>query len=468
MKVCFNKLENSEVNRDIQRLLDRGMLAENIPRTLQKEYGLLTFKIESKIALRIQFFPYHCDKVDKDSLPVVRSGLVFSYYTIHKRLDELLRDASKEKYHIDEDGLVPNILNSFTRVQHKEVLRALPDKVFEESDNVAELNDLSLSRIKFSMLRKILKKFALTDSPQTELQEQERERGSQGVKRANRAAEGVNGGGQSSSGSQDSPLVCQTCGNRHVSTCRATLDGASPCRACGKKGHWDKAPVCKKNGGDNNDTGREEERKERVGVAGSRGESRWVWKKKSPVANTGCSRHLIGEDLEDSIISRRPCEFRYEEASGGEMVCAEEVEASPLLEGVDGEPVCPLLRGAFKSSVTVSLLSVRGCRMQKVDPPFWVEFPGKGDGAVRARLYERDGVHVVRVLSPSSSSPPSESYLSADRKDCVYLTIVSDSSSFVSSGTDEAARERMPDKAKLSISWAQLCYNAQSTCPLQS
>uniref|UniRef100_A0A0G4GCR8 Uncharacterized protein n=1 Tax=Chromera velia CCMP2878 TaxID=1169474 RepID=A0A0G4GCR8_9ALVE len=201
MKVCFDKLENSEVNRDIQRLLDRGVLAESIPCTLRKEYGLLTFKVESKIALRIQFFPYHCDKVDKDGLPVVRSGLVFSYYTIHKRLDELLYDASKEKYHIDEDGLVPNVLNSFTQVQHKEVLRALPDKVFEESDNVAELNGLSLSRIKFLMLRKILKKFALTDSPQTELQEQERERGSQGVERANRAAERVNGGEQSSSSS---------------------------------------------------------------------------------------------------------------------------------------------------------------------------------------------------------------------------------------------------------------------------
>uniref|UniRef100_A0A0K6S8M1 Uncharacterized protein n=1 Tax=Chromera velia CCMP2878 TaxID=1169474 RepID=A0A0K6S8M1_9ALVE len=249
MKVCFDKLENSEVNHDIQRLLDRGVLAENIPHALRKEYGLLTFKVESKIALRIQFFPYHCDKVDKDGLPVVCSGLVFSYYTIHKRLDELLRDVSKEKYHIDEDSLVPNVLNSFTRVQYKEVLRALPDEVFEESDNVAELNDLSLSRMKFSMLRKILKKFVLTDSPQTELQEQERERGSQGVERANRAAEGVNGGRQSSSGSQDSPPVCQTCGNRHVSTCRAILDGAFPCRACGEKGHWDKAPVCKKNGG---------------------------------------------------------------------------------------------------------------------------------------------------------------------------------------------------------------------------
>uniref|UniRef100_A0A0G4FXL1 Uncharacterized protein n=1 Tax=Chromera velia CCMP2878 TaxID=1169474 RepID=A0A0G4FXL1_9ALVE len=270
------------------------------------------------------------------------------------------------------------------------------------------------------MLRKILKKFALTDSPQTELQEQERERGSQGVERANRAAEGVNGGGQSSSGSQDSPPVCQMCGNRHVSTCRATLDGASPCKACGEKGHWDKAPVCKKNG--------------EQGTGG-------------------------GE-------VQQPCEFKYEEALGGEMVCAEEVEASPLLEGVDGEPVCPLLRGAFKSSVPVSLLSVRGCRMQKVDPPFWVEFPGKGGGAVRARLYERDGVHVVHVLSPSSSSPPSESYLSADRKDYVYLTIVSDSFSFVSSGTDEAARERMPDKAKLSVSWAQQCTEHMSPAEL--
>uniref|UniRef100_A0A0G4GNA8 Uncharacterized protein n=1 Tax=Chromera velia CCMP2878 TaxID=1169474 RepID=A0A0G4GNA8_9ALVE len=401
MKVCFDKLENSEVNRDIQRLLDRGVLAENIPRALRKEYGLLTFKVESKIALRIQFFPYHCDKVDKDGLPVVRSGLLFSYYTIHKRLDELLCDASKEKYHIDEDGLISNVVNSFTRVQHKEVLRALPNKVFEKSDNVAELNDLSLSCIKFSMLRKILKKFALTDSPQTELQEQERKRGSQGVKRANKAAEGVNRGGQSSSGSQDSPPVCQTCENRHVSTCRATLDGASPCRAFGGGIRLENSftPLS-----DDDDTSGEEERKEHVGAAGSRGESRWVWKKKSPVADTGCSQHLIGGDLEDSIVSRRPCEFRYEEASGGEMVYAEEVEASPLLEEVDGEPVCPLLRGAFKSSVPVSLLSVRGCRMQKVDPPFWVEFP--------------------------------------------------DSSSFVSSGTDEAARERMPDKAKLSVSWA--------------
>uniref|UniRef100_A0A0G4GQU4 Uncharacterized protein n=1 Tax=Chromera velia CCMP2878 TaxID=1169474 RepID=A0A0G4GQU4_9ALVE len=214
MKVCFDKLENSEVNRDIQRLLDRGVLAENIPRTLRKEYGLLIFKVESKIALRIQFFLYHCDKMDKDGLPVVRSGLVFSYYTIYKRLDELLRDASKEKYHIDEDGLVPNVLNS-----------------------------------------------------------------------------------------------------------------------------------------DDDDTGGEEERKEHVGAAGSRGESRWVWKKKSPVADTGCSRHLIGGDLEDSIVSRRPCEFKYKEALGGEMLCAEEVEASPLLEGVDGEPVRPLLRGAFKSGM---------------------------------------------------------------------------------------------------------------------
>uniref|UniRef100_A0A0G4GFY5 Uncharacterized protein n=1 Tax=Chromera velia CCMP2878 TaxID=1169474 RepID=A0A0G4GFY5_9ALVE len=201
MKVCFDKLQSSEVNRNIQRLRNRGVLAENILRALRKEYGLLTFKVESKIALRIQFFPYHCDKVDKDGLPIVRSGLVFSYYTIYKRLDKLLYDASKEKYHIDEDGLVPNVLNSFTRVQHKEVLRALPNKVFKESDNVAKLNDLSLSRIKFPMLRKIFKKFALTDSPQTELQEQKRERGSQGVERANRAAEGVNGEGQSSSGS---------------------------------------------------------------------------------------------------------------------------------------------------------------------------------------------------------------------------------------------------------------------------
>uniref|UniRef100_A0A0G4FR47 Uncharacterized protein n=1 Tax=Chromera velia CCMP2878 TaxID=1169474 RepID=A0A0G4FR47_9ALVE len=268
MKVCFNKLENSEVNRDIQRLLDRGVLAENIPRVvpLRKEAGLLTFKVKSKIALRIQFFPYHCDKVNKDGLPVVCSGFVFSYYTIHKRLDELLRDAFKEKYHIDEDGLVPNILNSFTRVQHKEVLRALPDEVFEESDNVAKLNDLSLSRIKFSMLRKILKKFALTDSPQTELQEQERERGSQGVERANRAAKGVNGGEQSSSGSQDSPPFCQTYGNRHVSTCRATLDGASPCRACGEKGHWDKAPVCKKNGGQETGEGGAQQRLTTLGL----------------------------------------------------------------------------------------------------------------------------------------------------------------------------------------------------------
>uniref|UniRef100_A0A0G4FXU6 Uncharacterized protein n=1 Tax=Chromera velia CCMP2878 TaxID=1169474 RepID=A0A0G4FXU6_9ALVE len=144
MKVCFDKLKNSEMNRDIQRfnLLDRGVLAENIPCALRKEYGLLTFKVESKIALHIQFFPYHCDKIDKDGLPVVCSDLVFSYYTIHKRLDELLCDASKEKYYIDEDGLVPNILNSFTRVQYKEILRALLDEVFEELDNVAELNDL--------------------------------------------------------------------------------------------------------------------------------------------------------------------------------------------------------------------------------------------------------------------------------------------------------------------------------------
>uniref|UniRef100_A0A0G4HSM4 Uncharacterized protein n=1 Tax=Chromera velia CCMP2878 TaxID=1169474 RepID=A0A0G4HSM4_9ALVE len=63
------------------------------------------------------------------------------------------------------------------------------------------------------------------------------------------------------------------------------------------------------------------------------------------------ARHLIGGDLEDLIVSRRPCEFRYEEVSGGEMVCAEEVEASPLLEGVDGESVRPLLRGAFKSGM---------------------------------------------------------------------------------------------------------------------
>uniref|UniRef100_A0A0G4HBZ1 Integrase catalytic domain-containing protein n=1 Tax=Chromera velia CCMP2878 TaxID=1169474 RepID=A0A0G4HBZ1_9ALVE len=63
-------------------------------------------------------------------------------------------------------------------------------------------------------------------------------------------------------------------------------------------------------------------------------------------------RHLIGGDLEDSIVSRRPREFRYEEASGGEMICAEEVEASPVLEGMDGNPVSPLFRGAFKSLLT--------------------------------------------------------------------------------------------------------------------
>eukprot|EP00820_Chromera_velia_P024201 Cvel_32725.t1-p1 / transcript=Cvel_32725.t1 / gene=Cvel_32725 / organism=Chromera_velia_CCMP2878 / gene_product=hypothetical protein / transcript_product=hypothetical protein / location=Cvel_scaffold5158:1511-2988(-) / protein_length=103 / sequence_SO=supercontig / SO=protein_coding / is_pseudo=false len=61
-------------------------------------------------------------------------------------------------------------------------------------------------------------------------------------------------------------------------------------------------------------------------------------------------RHLIGGDLEDSIVSRHPREFRYviEEASGGEMICAEEVEASPVFEEVDGNPVSPLFRGAFK------------------------------------------------------------------------------------------------------------------------
>uniref|UniRef100_A0A0G4GNX2 Uncharacterized protein n=1 Tax=Chromera velia CCMP2878 TaxID=1169474 RepID=A0A0G4GNX2_9ALVE len=270
VKVCYDKIENMVVSADIQRLLGRSVCAESIPRALKKEYGLVTFNVESKIALRIQFFPYHCEKLDRDGLPVVRSGLVFSYYTIHKRLDQLLSDAAKEKYRIDEDSLVPNILNSFTREQCKEILRALPDNVFEEADNIAELDDLSLSRIKFLLLQKILKKFALTDSPQTE-QKQEREKDDEGGE------------------------------------------------------------------------------VERVGAAGEKEDSRWVWRKKFPVADTGCSRHLIRGDLEDSIVSCRPREFRYEEASGGEMVCAEEVEAVPVLKGVDGDLVCPLFKGAFKS-----------------------------------------------------------------------------------------------------------------------
>uniref|UniRef100_A0A0G4GBZ4 Uncharacterized protein n=1 Tax=Chromera velia CCMP2878 TaxID=1169474 RepID=A0A0G4GBZ4_9ALVE len=215
MKVCFDKLENSEVNRDIQRLLDWGVLAENIPRALRKEYGLLTFKVESKIALRIQFFPYHYDKVDKDGLPVVRSGLIFSYYIIHKRLDELLRDTR----HLIGGDLEDSIIS-----------RRPCEFRYEEAS------------------------------------------GGEMV-----CAEEV----------EASPL----------------LEGV------------DREPVCPL--------------------------LRGAFK----------SRHLIGGDLEDSIISRRPCEFRYEEASGGEMVCAEEVEASPLLEGVDREPVCPLLRGAFKSGM---------------------------------------------------------------------------------------------------------------------
>uniref|UniRef100_A0A0K6S802 Uncharacterized protein n=1 Tax=Chromera velia CCMP2878 TaxID=1169474 RepID=A0A0K6S802_9ALVE len=114
MKVCYDKIENMVVSADIQRLLGRGIYAKSIPRALKKEYGLVTFNIKSKIAFRIQFFPYHCEKLDRDGLPVVRSGLVFSYYTIHKRLDQLLSDTSKEKYRINKDSLVPNILNSFT------------------------------------------------------------------------------------------------------------------------------------------------------------------------------------------------------------------------------------------------------------------------------------------------------------------------------------------------------------------
>uniref|UniRef100_A0A0G4HXA3 Uncharacterized protein n=1 Tax=Chromera velia CCMP2878 TaxID=1169474 RepID=A0A0G4HXA3_9ALVE len=114
MKVCYDKIENMVVSADIQKLLGRGVCAESILCTLKKEYGLVTFNVESKITLHIQFFPYHCKKLDKDSLPVVYSGLVFSYYTIHKRLDQLLGDASKEKYCIDEDSLVPNVLNLFT------------------------------------------------------------------------------------------------------------------------------------------------------------------------------------------------------------------------------------------------------------------------------------------------------------------------------------------------------------------
>uniref|UniRef100_A0A0G4HTM8 Uncharacterized protein n=1 Tax=Chromera velia CCMP2878 TaxID=1169474 RepID=A0A0G4HTM8_9ALVE len=208
MKVCFDKLENLEVNRDIQRLLDWGVLAENIPRTLRKEYGLLTFKVESKIALRIQFFPYHCDKMDKDGFPVVRSGLVFSYYTIHKRLDELLRDVSKEKYHIDEDGLVPNVLNSFTQVQYKEVLRALPDEVFKEAC------------------------------------------GKKGHWDKKNGGQGTGGGGRSS---------------------------AWP-RSGFEKGVQVRGGICLENSfaplSDDDDTGGKEERKERVGAAGSRGESR--------------------------------------------------------------------------------------------------------------------------------------------------------------------------------------------------
>uniref|UniRef100_A0A0G4I1U0 Uncharacterized protein n=1 Tax=Chromera velia CCMP2878 TaxID=1169474 RepID=A0A0G4I1U0_9ALVE len=160
MKVCFDKLENSEVNRDIQRLLDWGVLAENnVSFPMHSERSTVFSPSRSKaragclkIALHIQFFPYHCEKVNKDSLPVVYSGLVFSYYTIHKRLDELLRNASKEKYYIDEDSLVPNVLNLFTQVQHKEVFCTLPDEVFEKLDNVAEFNNLSFSCIKFLML----------------------------------------------------------------------------------------------------------------------------------------------------------------------------------------------------------------------------------------------------------------------------------------------------------------------------
>uniref|UniRef100_A0A0G4HWF4 Uncharacterized protein n=1 Tax=Chromera velia CCMP2878 TaxID=1169474 RepID=A0A0G4HWF4_9ALVE len=101
----------------------------------------------------------------------------------------------------------------------------------------------------------------------------------------------------------------------------------------------------------------------------------------------GCSRHLIGGDLEDLIVSRRPCEFRYEEASGGEMVCAEEVEASPLLEEVDGEPVCPLLRGAFKSGMDRKLFDSS------------LSFPGesKGEGG--------QGGNMNDSFSSYSSSP---------------------------------------------------------------
>uniref|UniRef100_A0A0G4HH41 Uncharacterized protein n=1 Tax=Chromera velia CCMP2878 TaxID=1169474 RepID=A0A0G4HH41_9ALVE len=89
---------------------------------------------------------------------------MFTYFTIHKRLDDLLADCAKESYTIDEDSLIPNVLNALTSDQHKEVLLTLPDNVFEDSDNVAELDDLSLSHIKFSMLQKVLKKFALAIS----------------------------------------------------------------------------------------------------------------------------------------------------------------------------------------------------------------------------------------------------------------------------------------------------------------
>uniref|UniRef100_A0A0G4FSC5 Uncharacterized protein n=1 Tax=Chromera velia CCMP2878 TaxID=1169474 RepID=A0A0G4FSC5_9ALVE len=122
---------------------------------------------------------------------------------------------------------------------------------------------------------------------------------------------------------------------------------------------------------------------EYVGAAGGKEDSRWVWRKKFPVANTSCSRYLIGGDLEDSIVSRRPREFRYEEASGGEMVYPEEVEAVPVLEGVDGDPVRPLFKGvahlssnrtdAYKSILSSLSLSSSG------DSGVFLE-SGKGGG----------------------------------------------------------------------------------------
>uniref|UniRef100_A0A0G4GJ54 Uncharacterized protein n=1 Tax=Chromera velia CCMP2878 TaxID=1169474 RepID=A0A0G4GJ54_9ALVE len=153
---------------DIQKLLGRGVLPENICRALKKEYSHITFQVESKIALRIQSFPYLCNKLAGDGKPVMHngSGLVFTYFTIRKRLDDLLADCMKESYTIDKDSLVPNVLNAFTSDQHKEVLLALSDNVFKNSDNVVKLDDLFLFRIKFLMLRKVLKKFALAEKTQ--------------------------------------------------------------------------------------------------------------------------------------------------------------------------------------------------------------------------------------------------------------------------------------------------------------